>query len=184
MVRGILGIAGGNQVTPSWDLFLTIFFIVGIAYGMMLQRERAVVTLMTIYVGLVVTQILTEPVSQFFLGEKTINSFFIDGNVSPFTIQAVLFIGTIIVVSTKGGLSGERSSHSLLSPIEVFVYSFLNTALIATTLIAYLPEITRSDLLRQSSMASFLAHYHTYWLLLPIAALIFFGWSRRPFLQT
>lgn len=171
-------------MTPSWDLFITIFFIVGIAYGMMLQRERAVVTLVTIYVALVVTQLLTEPVSQFFVGEKTINSFFIDGNISPFTVQAVLFISTIILVSTKGGFSGDSSGSGLLSPIEVFSYSLFNTALIATTLVSYLPEASRVALLEQSKMASFLAQYHTYWLLLPIAALIVFGWNRRPFLQS
>lgn len=170
-------------MTPSWDLFITIFFIVGTAYGMMLQRERAVVSLVTIYVALVVTQILTEPVTQFFLGEKTIKSFFINGNVSPFTVQTALFIGLLILVTTKSGLSGERSGSSLLSPFEVFVYSFLSTALIATTIISYLPDATRAGILAQSSMASFLATHHTYWLLLPIAAIVVFGWSRRPFLQ-
>lgn len=170
-------------MTPSWDLFITIFFIIGIAYGLMLQRERAIVTLITIYLGLVVTQVLTEPVSQFFLGEKTINSFFINSEVSPFTIQAVLFIGTVILVSTKTGLTGERSSTGLLSPLEVFSYSILNTALIATTLISYLPDGTRNQILEQSKMASFLAQYHMYWLLLPVAVIVFFGWNRRSFLQ-
>src|SRR3990167_4656595 len=97
----------GTRVSPSCDLFITIFFIVGIAYGMMLQRERAVVTLVTIYVALVITQLLTDPVSQFFVGEKTIQSFFITSKASPFTIQSGLFIGTIVLLSTKSGLSGE-----------------------------------------------------------------------------
>ncbi len=170
-------------MTPSWDLLITIFFIVGIAYGMMLQRERAVVTLLAIYVALVVTQILTEPVSQFFLGEKTIRSFFIDGNVSPFTLQTGLFVLTLIVVSSKSSVEGDRGTGGLLAPIEVFVYSFLNTALVATTILSFLPDGVRGDLLTHSSMAAFLASHHTAWLLLPIAAIVFFGWNRRPFLQ-
>lgn len=164
-------------MNPSWDLFITIFFIVGIAYGMMLQRERAVVTLMTIYVALVVTQLLADPVGRFFIGEKTINSFFIDSNVSPFTVQAGLFVATLILVSSKGGLKGERQGNGLLAPVAVLTYSFLNTALISTTLISYLPEASRTEFLAQSSMASFLAAHHLYWLLLPIIALIFFGWN-------
>ena len=173
----------GTRVSPSWDLFITIFFIVGIAYGMMLQRERAVVTLVTIYVALVITQLLTDPVSQFFVGEKTIQSFFITSKASPFTIQSGLFIGTIVLLSTKSGLSGESGS-GLLSPLEVFAYSVFNTALIATTILSYLPDASRNAIIEQSKMASFLAHYHTWWLLLPVVAVIFFGWNRRPFLAS
>ncbi|MBI2589771.1 hypothetical protein HYW32_01985 [Candidatus Berkelbacteria bacterium] len=169
-------------MTPSWDLFLTILFIVGIAYGMMLQRERTVVTLVAVYVALVITQVLTAPISQFFAGEKTINSFFVSSQVSPFTIQASLFIGLMILVITKGGLNGDRGT-GLLSPFEVFVYSFLNTALIVTTLLSFLPDEARAAMMTQSSMVAFLVNHHTWWLALPIASLIFFGWNRHPFVS-
>lgn len=167
-------------MNPSWDLFLTIFFVVGIAYGMMLQRERTVVTTVAIYVSLVLTSLLTEPVSGFFTGETTISSFFVNSSVSPFTIQAALFIGFIILIQTKSGLSGE-SGRGLLSPVEVFSYSFLNTALIVSTLIAFLPEESRAAMLEQSNMASLITRYETWWIILPVVALVFFGWNRNPF---
>lgn len=168
-------------MTPSWDLFLIIFFIVGTAYGMMMQRERAVATTLSIYVGLVFTQLFTQPVGQFFAGERTINSFFVNTSVSPFSIQAAIFLGTVILVTTKSGIvSGRDSGGSLLSPFEVMAYAFLNTALMVTTILSYMPAEARTSIIEQSKMASYLAHYHTAWLILPIAALIFFGWNRRP----
>lgn len=169
-------------MTPSWDLLLTVFFIIGIAYGMMLQREKSVVTLISAYVALVLTQLLSGPVGQFFTGERAIASFFISQDVSPFAIQAVLFVVLLVLVSTKSGLAGDGGSGGLLSPLEVFSYSFLSTALIASTLLSYMPEATRATIVGQSSMASFLMQYQTYWLLLPVVAILFFGWNRNPIL--
>ncbi len=167
-------------MSPSWDLFLTIFFIVGIAYGMMLQRERTVVTTVAIYVSLVLTSLLTEPVSGFFTGETTISSFFVNLNASPFVIQAGIFVAVILLVQMKSGLSGGRDGTGLLSPFEVFSYSFLNTALIVTTLISFLPEEARASMIEQSNMAGFLASHHSWWIILPVAALVFFSWNRNP----
>lgn len=147
----------------------------------MMQRERAVATTLSIYVGLVFVQLFTQPVGQFFSGERTINSFFVNSHVSPFSIQAAIFLITILLVTTKSGIvSGRESSSSLLSPFEVMAYAFLNTALIVTTILSYLPDAVRTSIIEQSKMASYLTHYHTLWLLLPIAALVFFGWNRRP----
>ena len=170
-------------VTPSWNLFFIVFFIVGIAYGMMLQRERTVVTLVSIYVSLVLTNLLNDPIAKFFTGERTINSFFISSQVSPFTIKAGIFVLVLILMITKSGLSGGTDGRGLLSPVEVFLYSFLNTALIITTIMSFMPDEARASMIHQSSMASFLASHHTWWLLLPIAILIFFGWNRNPLLR-
>lgn len=172
-------------MTPSWDLFLTIFFSVGIAYGMILQREKAIVTLIAIYMALVLTDILFEPISQFFVGEKTLlGSFFIRSSASPFTIQAITFVVLIVLVTTKSGLSGGSDGAGLLSPIEIFVYSFLNVALITTTILAYIPDESRNNIIQASSIASFLISHGSWWLILPVLAMVFFGWNRYPFLKT
>ena len=150
---------------------------------MMLQRERTVVTLVSIYVALVLTNLLNDPISKFFVGERTINSFFISSQVSPFTLKAGIFVLVLILMITKSGLSGGSDGRGLLSPVEVFLYSFLNTALIVTTIMTFLPDAARVNMIEQSSMAAFLVNHHTWWLLLPIACLIFFGWNRNPLLR-
>lgn len=149
----------------------------------MLQRERTVVTLVSIYVALVLTNLLNDPIAQFFVGERTINSFFVSSQVSPFTIQAAIFVIVLVLMITKSGLSGGMDGRGLLSPIEVFLYSFLNTALIVTTIMSFMPEEARTAMISQSSMAAFLASHHTWWVVLPIVCLIFFGWNRNPLLR-
>ena len=53
---------------PTWDLFLILFFIIGVAYGFILQRDKTVITLISVYVALVITQVLTLPIQEFFAG--------------------------------------------------------------------------------------------------------------------
>ncbi|KKQ73417.1 MAG: hypothetical protein US94_C0034G0005, partial [Berkelbacteria bacterium GW2011_GWB1_38_5] len=58
--------------TPSWDLAIVVFFLIGIAFGYILQREKIVATLLSVYVALVVTQVFSGNVLSFFQGDKTL----------------------------------------------------------------------------------------------------------------
>ena len=165
---------------PSWDLFITLFFIIGLAYGFILQREKIVATLMSVYAALVVSQMLVDPVGQFFKGDKTLfNQIWIRSDTQPFTIHLVLFTAIIVLLSAKGGLGSARG-RGVVSHVEVFVYSILNTALIVTSIFSFLPEPTRDAYAAGSKLVSFLITHNTYWLLLPVFALIFFGFQRHP----
>lgn len=164
---------------PSWDLFITLFFIIGLAYGFILQRERIVATLMSVYAALVVSELLVEPVGQFFQGDKTLfNQIWIRSNTSPFTIHLAIFIGIIVLLSAKGGIMGSRG-RGAISHLEVLVYSALNTALIVSSIFSFLPEATSATYAAGSKLVSFIVKYHDWWLILPILALVFFGFQRH-----
>lgn len=163
---------------PTWDLFLILFFIIGVAYGFILQRDKTVITLISVYVALVITQVLTGPIQEFFAGDRTIlGQFFIKANVSTFTVQSVLFAGVIALVSAKSGISG-RDSGGLMSPIEVFGFSVLNTALIASSIFYFMPEAMRAGFDETSRIAHFLIQYHIWWMILPVVLLIITGFRR------
>lgn len=165
---------------PSWDLFITLFFIIGLAYGFILQRERIVATLMSVYAALVVSQLLVEPVGQFFKGDKTLfNQIWIRSDTSPFTIHLALFVGIIVLLSAKGGLAGSRTRGTVMSHFEVLVYSALNTALVVSSVFSFLPEPTRQAYATSSRLVGFLINHGNLWLGLPVAALIFFGFQRH-----
>lgn len=164
---------------PSWDLFLTLFFIIGIVYGFILQKDKVVITLISAYVALVVTSILTGPVGDFFAGNKTVaNQMFIKSNASPFTISTLVFILTTALVSTKSGLAG-KDSGGILSPIELLGYSFLNTALILSSIISFMPESQQLAFESSSKIARFLIQYHTWWVILPVALLVVTGFLHK-----
>ena len=161
---------------PSWDLLITLFVLVSVAYGFMIQRERVVVTLLAIYVGLVVTQLLTDPVSAFFAGEKTIaGSFFIRSSASPFTIQSVVFLATVGLITFKSGLSGNREHGGGLSTLEIIGYAILNAALIATILIGFLAPEQQATFLAASKNAQFVFDHRFWWFVAPIGLMIVAG---------
>lgn len=167
-----------TSTLPSWDLFITLFFIIGLAYGFILQRERIVATMMSVYASLLVSQLLVEPVGQFFKGDKTLfNQIWIRSDTSPFTIRMALFIGIIVLLSAKGAIGSARG-RGLISHFEVVVYSALNTALIVSSIFSFLPAPTAEAYAQTSKLVDYLVKHHDWWLILPVAALIFFGFQR------
>ncbi len=165
---------------PSWDLFITLFFIIGLAYGFILQRERIVATMMSVYAALVVSDLLVEPIGQFFQGDKTVfNQIWIRSNTSPFTIHMVLFILIIVLVSAKGGIGNNRSRGMVMSHIEVLLYSALTTALIVSSIFNFLPEATQATYAEGSKLVKFLIQYHNAWIGVPVASLVLFGFMRH-----
>ncbi|PIP51301.1 hypothetical protein COY43_00955 [Candidatus Berkelbacteria bacterium CG_4_10_14_0_8_um_filter_35_9_33_8] len=167
----------GKINAPSWDLFIGLFMIIGISYGFILQREKTTVTILSSYVALVITQVLNPMIQGFFIGDKTIGSFFIRANISSFTIQSVVFALVIILLVTRSGIAGQRA-RGLLSPIEVMIYSILNSSLILSTILSFLPEEQKASIVASSKLASRMVQYHIWWLVLPAIAMIVIGFRK------
>lgn len=162
---------------PSWDLIIGLFLIVAIAYGFILQRDKTVVTLISVYVGLIIVQALAGPFQDFFAGEKTVfGQLFIKSSASPFTIKIIIFALIVALVSSKSGLS--TKGESTISPLEILGFSFLNAALILSSIFYMMPEETRLTYMETSKLASIIINYHVWWLILPIILMVVSGWKR------
>jgi phosphotransferase system glucose/maltose/N-acetylglucosamine-specific IIC component len=165
-------------VAPTWDLFLGLFFAIGIAYSLML-REKAVTTLAAIYVGLVVSSVLSGNLQAFFAGDKPLfNQLFIRGDASPFAVQTAVLIGTVVFLTMKSSLSSVAGKGSY-SPIELGIYGFFNAALLASTILSYASEATRATILESSRLAELLMNYQIWWLVLPVLFMIAIGFLKR-----
>jgi len=166
-------------VAPTWDLLIGILFILAIAYGFMLQREKVIVTLVSVYVGLVLVSVLTGTLQEFFAGDRAIfNKIFIKGTTSPFAIQTGIFLATIVAITARSGLSG-GSGRGLLSPIELFAYSFFNASLIVVSILSFLPDDMRSVIVDSSHLATLLISFRGWLLVLPILLLVVLGYRER-----
>ena len=164
---------------PSWDLYITLFLLASVAYGFMMQRERVLVTLLSIYVGIVISQLLADPVAAFFAGDKTIaGSFFIRSSASPFSIHTALFLGSVALITAKSGLSGNRE-HGSLSTFEIIGYAVLNGALIITVILGYLEPTSQQTFLAASKNATFIFDHRFWWFVAPIALMIVAGHNSR-----
>lgn len=166
-------------ILPTWDLFITLFFIIGLAYGFILQRDKVVLTLIAVYVALVITEAVASPLQQFFAGEKALfNQFFIKGITDNFAIKSIVFLLTIGIVTSKSGL-GEGDTGGVLSQLEILSYSFLNSALIASSILFFMDESMRNAFTGGSKFANMLVIYHTWIVLAPVALLIFMGLRKK-----
>ncbi len=164
---------------PSWDLAITVFFLIGIIFGYILQREKIVATLLATYVAIVVTQIFAGNVFDFFQGNKVLfNQVWIRSNSSPFSIRVILFMAVIALLSAKGGIAGTKSK-GIMSPIEILSLSFLTTGLILSTIFYFMPLETREAFMATSRFASLVIKYYPAWILVPIITLIVLGFVRK-----
>lgn len=164
---------------PSWDLAIVVFFLIGVSFGYILQREKIVATLLSVYVALVVTQVFSGNVLSFFQGDKVLfNQVWVRSGSSPFTIRVVIFMLVIMLLSAKGGITGSRSK-GIFSPIEIIGFSFLTTALILSSIFYFMPPESREAFMASSRMATFVIKYYPWWVVTPVVVLIGLGFFRR-----
>ena len=166
------------QAVPSWDLFLAIFFIVSIGYSFVLQRDKVIVTLLSIYAGIVIAQMLGGPLQQFFNGDKTVaNQLFIRANTNPFSIQSGLFLLTTILLAVRSGLGSRSSSSSrgALSPFELGLFSFLNSALILAAVFSFMTPDAQALFASHSRIGKVIIDHIAWWMVAPLIAVIATG---------
>jgi hypothetical protein len=173
------GVGGINLMQlPSVDVFIGLFFLVGIAYGFLLQREKTITTLCSIYMGLVIANSFSKTLYDFFNGNSTIaNQVWIRGNASISTISIVLFLLSIILISASINSRNKKSDE--ISLLEVIVYSFLMVALILSSILGFLPELTRIHYREVSQAAEILWDYRTLFVLAPPVMLVVLNWKKK-----
>lgn len=165
---------------PTWDLVITLFFLIAMAYGFILGRGRIVIILVITYVAYVLASELGEAAYSLFTGPTNIaNNVLVKGNASLFTIKSALFVLTIVLVSLKGQLDGLTSlAKGLKSTLLTGVYSFFNAGLMVSCVIKFLPEESQASLFTISPLANQVASNRQWWVLIPVVIIILEGFFR------
>lgn len=164
---------------PSWDVFIGLAAVLAVAYGFILKREKTITVLCSTYIAIVMSSSFTEYVFQFFQGNKVIaNQIWIKGNMSESTVAIGLFLLVLFFVSGAINSSASGSSGDL-SPFEVIVYTTLTVALAISTIVGYLPEETRNNILSTSKVASIIYGMRTLWVIAPPISLVLLNFRRK-----
>lgn len=164
-----------NWSTPSWDLFILLFFVVGaLVYGLSLGRDRVIVILVAVYMGLAVvsnTPILTN-----------LNfSFRVNDDVAlRITLFLGLFILLFFLLSRSALLKtiGGTTSHG--SWWQTILFSILQVGLLISITLNFLPkEMTNG--LSEATKQIFMSDYgRSAWMILPIATMLLTPRHRSP----
>ena len=163
---------------PTWDLFIGIAFVIGVAYGFILRREKTITTLCSTYIGLVIASSFSDTIFSFFQGDTFIaNQVWIKSNASLSTISIATLLVSIFLVSGAINSSSTRSGDT--SPLEVIVFSALNVALIISSILGFLPEGVRATTIEGSRVASVIFAFRTWWVVVPPIALVVMNFRRK-----
>jgi hypothetical protein len=162
-------------MTANWDLVLLVFFAVSLLYSLLL-KEKIVVTLLGAYVGMVVAtqwgNSLYNLVSQ---GAVALNQELIQGKISVFAVQIVAFALVILLVAFKAGLLIHPDSvgRGFIGYAALILYGLLTAALIAWSVMNFLPPGTRESITLDSPLASHIMNLGNWWVVLPIILMFF-----------
>jgi quinol-cytochrome oxidoreductase complex cytochrome b subunit len=163
---------------PSWDVFIGLAVVLAVAYGFILKREKTITVLCSTYIAIVMSGSFTEYVFQFFQGNKVIaNQIWVRGNMSESTVAIGLFL--IVLFFVSGAINSSSSSSGDLSPFEVIVYTTLTVALAVSTILGYLPEETRNNILSSSKVGSVIYGLRTLWVIAPPISLVILNFRRK-----
>jgi hypothetical protein len=163
---------------PTWDLFLGIIVAITVLYGFMMQREKIITAMLACYMGMVVVNTWAEPIKSFFEGKTTIANTWIQSDASPSTIKIILFLIIVGLVAAKADIALGKES-SMFAPIETILYSFITAILIAATVFNYMPPGTQDQIIASTRFVHYLKDFYTFWLIAPIAMIIFTSSRRR-----
>jgi hypothetical protein len=157
-------------MVPTWDLVLLVFLGASLVYGFLMGREKVIVTMLGAYVGLVIAnQWGAAAFSMINHQNAVINNEWMSGNLSVFVVKVVLFAAVLLLVALKGGLLSHSLGGGGLMGFAVQAgYSALNAALIASSVLNFLPEETRKQVVDGSLIAAPLVNLYAWWLILPL----------------
>ncbi|OGL87765.1 hypothetical protein A3I42_02480 [Candidatus Uhrbacteria bacterium RIFCSPLOWO2_02_FULL_49_11] len=155
-----------DLTTPSWDVFILLFFLIGVfLYGIALGRNKVIIILLSLYFSLAIFE-----VSSFVRTLST--TFFHDNPFGALFTFFILFLLTFLVVG-QSGAGRSLSNDAVGSFWQTIIFSILQVGLTISIALLLLPV---SLLLRFSPtilnifidpLGQFL------WLSLPIVCLIF-----------
>jgi len=171
-------------MSPSWDLFIIIFFIIAVVFGIAMGRERSMVGIIAAYMGLVVSNVWGNAIYNMIgggVGAQVGTAISFSATTSPFFIKAGIFVLILVMLIIKGDfLKRAITSHAGVGSILASgLYSFLNAGIIIIALVSFLGDSQRTDLLTQSHFINLIQQYQVWWMTLPVALMIILGFKEK-----
>lgn len=156
-----------NWSTPTWDVFILLFFIVGaLLYGLSLGRDRTIVILVSMYMALAVAA--NTPVLSKINWQVAVN-----GNS---ILKVAFFLGVFVVVfflmSRSALLKTIGGSQAPGSWWQTIVFSILQIGLLISITLSFLPSDMTNGLSQITKDVFMGDNGKSAWMILPIVFMI------------
>jgi hypothetical protein len=159
----------------SWNIFFAFCVLVAVLYGFILQRNKIILTLVNVYIGLAVVGVVGPGFNNLLqkLGETMLNGQLAGKFFSLFLTQTFLFVAIIIILTVRSehakALTDVKVSHPM---ILSFLYSILFALIVCTTIVSFLTPELQANIVSQSSVLGWFLSYKSWWIVLPVVMMI------------
>lgn len=154
--------------TPTWDVFLLLFFMIGaLLYGLTLGRDRIVVIMVSIYMGLAV--VTNAPYIRDISATLSVNNF---------ALRIGTFLGVFVLLFfflSKNALIRSLDTGGGGRLFQTMMFSVLHVGLLISVGLTFLPESALGVFSSQTRMAFVSDPAKFIWLVAPIAAMMIFS---------
>jgi len=155
-------------MTPSWDLFIILFFVIMTVYGLLLGRGRVFNILINTYVGYVIGTELGNFAYEYLIKASSVSHSI---SISLFGAKLLVFAATIFILTMRTELTG-ANDDSQGSSIYTAGYGFLAAGLMLSSIMSFMSEADRLNLFNSSHLAAQVYDYRYFWLIGPIAIIV------------
>ena len=163
-----------NLATPTWDLFILLFFLVGtLVYGMTLGRERVVMLIVAIYMDLAVVSYA--PYIHDMKTSLTLGA--------GFALQITTFIGIFLILLfllSKTALAHSFSLGDGGAWWQVLTFSALHVGLLTSVVLSYLPPDALNALTPVTREIFTSDQGRFAWIVVPILAMVIIRGEKKP----
>ena len=158
--------------TPSWDVFLLLFFATGaLLYGLTLGRDRIVVIMVSIYMGLAV--VTNAPYLRDITASVTVNDV---------AMRVGAFLGIFVLLFfflSKNALLRSMDTGRGGGLLQTMMFSVLHVGLLVSVGLSLLPDSALGQFSSQTRSLFVSDPARFAWLVAPIGAMMIFGGRRE-----
>lgn len=156
-----------NWAAPTWDIFILLFFIIGaLLYGLSLGRDRVIVILVAVYMGLAVVS--NTPI----LNNVNFSLHVNEGSVLKITVFLGLFVALFFLLSRSALLKTIGGNGAPGSWWQTIVFSVLQVGLLISITLNFLPPAMTSGLSEGTRQIFMSDNGRSAWMILPIVFMI------------
>jgi len=175
------------DIKLSWDLFIAVFFIIIVAYSLIIGLNGTIKVILGTYVAIVCADAIGLIFSNYFGGSEVFLQMAKDANFSGefeaiiFT-KVIVFLLMVILFAVKGSFIVGVNSGGALKLVFHLIYATCSAGLIVSSLLVLVSGVSilngggvvseaLSSLTDNSILALNIVYYHTFWFAAP--AIIF-----------
>lgn len=178
------------ELVLSWDLFITIFFAIIVAYSFIVGKNQTIKVVLCAYLAILFSDGIGNLVESHLSGKSPLLDMLIRyAGEDIFVIgKVLLFVFTIVFLTVRGGFSIDMPEEKgFVKLVITFLFGVLSAGLIVSTILMFVsgyslivggPVIdasTIAEIRNQSQLVELMVDHYNWWFSLP--ALTFFIFS-------